>query len=378
MNRSTRLQTNQLIWLVPAGLLDGFLSYSWGYALRIPFMPEMLGTALAAFYWGPGGAISAALIASLVEAFLIDPSRLAFLPVRLLGALILSYGIHSGWKDKWKSLLILSTGQGMVLGSVSGLIQTIVFQGFSGGPLLDLLNAVGAMAMPTLAAIFTTSILVGIIVAVINNFLAWRIFPGLWPRAWGRGFIGLMGMGLLFLVVLNWPARMPEEPQLPAAFPMPSFSNLPAEDRTPTLIQMHQTAGQFDESFCIDCHEDTLGDSDPPAEFASPHLLHFDSELLNFQCVDCHQVVDISQGTAGGLRKQVSPILCANCHRTITHQFAAVYEENSCEDCHEDWLTQKERNSFTASVINLDAITSDDCAVCHGGLGLFQFARSNK
>lgn len=378
MNRSTRLQTNQLIWLVPAGLLDGFLSYSWGYALRIPFMPEMLGTALVAFYWGPGGAISAALIASLVEAFLIDPSRLASLPVRLLGALILSYGIRSGRKDRWKSLLILSIEQGMALGIVSGLIQTIVFQGFSGGPLNDLLNAVAVMAMPTLAAIFTTSILVGIIVAVINNFLAWRIFPGLWLRTWGRGLIGLMGIGLLFLVVFNWPTRMSEEPQLPVPFPMPSLSYFPVEDRTPTLVQMHRVAIQYEESFCIDCHDDMLMESDPPAEFVTPHLLHLDSEILTFQCVDCHPVVDLSQGMVTELRKQVSPTLCATCHQATTHQNAAVYEETTCEDCHEDWLTQKEQNTFTASVIDLDAITLEDCTLCHGELALFLSVRNGQ
>ena len=50
-----------------------------------------------------------------------------------------------------------------------------------------------------------------------------------------------------------------------------------------------------------------------PAEQQITYTKHI-APLLWKNCADCHQSVDLSEGSAAALRKQVDPQLCAGCH----------------------------------------------------------------
>ncbi|MCP4428574.1 MAG: hypothetical protein GY803_29160 [Chloroflexi bacterium] len=110
-----------VVFALLAGVIDGVLAVAWGYAWRVPFMLTMLGTAMVSWRWGWITAVLSAIVASGVEAILIDPARLVFLPVRLVAVLIMNGGIKYGW-TKGRKLALLSLAQGVAVGLSAALI----------------------------------------------------------------------------------------------------------------------------------------------------------------------------------------------------------------------------------------------------------------
>ncbi len=83
----------------------------------------------------------------------------------------------------------------------------------------------------------------------------------------------------------------------------------------PNLMELHKNAGTATNKACLSCHQDVLKQTSLNKQIKTFHRLHLESKLdTPKQCADCHQQVDLREGSAAALRKQVDPQLCAGCH----------------------------------------------------------------
>ncbi len=98
-----------------------------------------------------------------------------------------------------------------------------------------------------------------------------------------------------------------------------AVSSVNAEEKnTPprNLVDLHARSGQLSNKQCLACHADVVKAQTLDRRIKTYHRLHLESKLPTPKnCSDCHQSVDLRNGSAASLRKQVSPDLCAGCHR---------------------------------------------------------------
>ncbi len=81
------------------------------------------------------------------------------------------------------------------------------------------------------------------------------------------------------------------------------------------LIDLHKKAGKIPNEQCLGCHGRILKEETLDGRFKTFHRVHLESELETPKnCSDCHESVDLREGSASALRKQVDPGLCALCH----------------------------------------------------------------
>jgi len=81
------------------------------------------------------------------------------------------------------------------------------------------------------------------------------------------------------------------------------------------LIDLHKNAGKLSTKECLACHGNIKKDVSANKKFKTLHRVHLESKLTTpKQCSDCHQSIDMRDGSAAALRKQVDPQLCAGCH----------------------------------------------------------------
>ena len=81
------------------------------------------------------------------------------------------------------------------------------------------------------------------------------------------------------------------------------------------LIDLHANAGKLSNKECLSCHADVKKDVTLNKKFKTFHRVHLESKLQTPKnCSDCHQSVDLREGSAAALRKQVDPQICAGCH----------------------------------------------------------------
>jgi hypothetical protein len=81
------------------------------------------------------------------------------------------------------------------------------------------------------------------------------------------------------------------------------------------LVELHQNAGRLSNKECLSCHENIKKDVSLNQKFKTFHRIHLESKLdTPKNCSDCHQSVDLREGSAASLRKQVDPQMCAGCH----------------------------------------------------------------
>jgi NAD-dependent SIR2 family protein deacetylase len=81
------------------------------------------------------------------------------------------------------------------------------------------------------------------------------------------------------------------------------------------LIELHKSAGKLSNKECLACHAKIKTDVLLNQKFKTLHRLHLESNLdTPKNCSDCHQSIDLREGSAASLRKQVDPQLCAGCH----------------------------------------------------------------
>lgn len=87
---------------------------------------------------------------------------------------------------------------------------------------------------------------------------------------------------------------------------------LPAEKN---LVDLHKNAGNLSNKECLACHAKIKTDVSLNQKFKTLHRLHLESKLdTPKNCNDCHQSVDLREGSGASLRKQVDPQICAGCH----------------------------------------------------------------
>ncbi len=81
------------------------------------------------------------------------------------------------------------------------------------------------------------------------------------------------------------------------------------------LVELHKNAGKMSNKECLACHAKIKTDVTLNKKFKTYHRVHLESKLdTPKNCSDCHQSVDVRNGSAAALRKQVDPQICAGCH----------------------------------------------------------------
>lgn len=84
---------------------------------------------------------------------------------------------------------------------------------------------------------------------------------------------------------------------------------------TENLIALHKNAANLSKKECLACHKSILNEPTQDKKIKTFHRLHLESNLdTPKECSDCHQSIDLRESSAGALRKQVDPQLCAGCH----------------------------------------------------------------
>jgi len=81
------------------------------------------------------------------------------------------------------------------------------------------------------------------------------------------------------------------------------------------IIELHKNAGSRGNKECLGCHAKIKTDESLNKRFKTFHRVHLESKLETPKnCSECHQSVDLKEGSAASLRKQVDPQICAGCH----------------------------------------------------------------
>jgi hypothetical protein len=81
------------------------------------------------------------------------------------------------------------------------------------------------------------------------------------------------------------------------------------------LVELHANAGKLSNKECLVCHAAVEKGTSLDKKYKTFHRVHLESKLATPKnCADCHQSVDVRNGSAAALRKQVDPQLCAGCH----------------------------------------------------------------
>lgn len=81
------------------------------------------------------------------------------------------------------------------------------------------------------------------------------------------------------------------------------------------LVELHKNAGKMSNKECLACHAHIKTDVTLNKKFKTYHRVHLESKLgTPKNCADCHQSIDVRNGSAAALRKQVDPQICAGCH----------------------------------------------------------------
>lgn len=87
------------------------------------------------------------------------------------------------------------------------------------------------------------------------------------------------------------------------------------KDGARNLIDLHAHAGQLTNKECLACHGRIAKAVSLDRKIKTFHRLHLESKLPTPKaCTDCHQAVDLRNGSAAALRRQVNPQICAGCH----------------------------------------------------------------
>ena len=81
------------------------------------------------------------------------------------------------------------------------------------------------------------------------------------------------------------------------------------------LVALHADLSKMNNKECLACHADITKAKTGNKKIKTFHRLHLESKKATpKRCAECHQAVDLREGSAAALRKQVDPQLCAGCH----------------------------------------------------------------
>jgi hypothetical protein len=183
-----------------------------------------------------------------------------------------------------------------------------------------------------------------------------------------------LGMAVLILLIggcLKPPAE--ETPAPPATSEVPV--SLPPEWTGGVSLEVLHASmlPETPSEQCIACHGDSIGRGDVQG-VQLPHKTHLQSNLLHFECNDCHkranlQMRNIELPENGLLKKQVDPEICSRCHAPFPSVMDPSAQGNSCTKiCHSNWKERMEASDFVRAVVAMDRIdaTPETCLKCHG------------
>jgi len=142
--------------------------------------------------------------------------------------------------------------------------------------------------------------------------------------------------------------------------------NILADDFDPrkNIIAIHDSGSEEYNKKCSECHADIRNGQSLDPLIPNVHVAMFDfapgKPGDDKQCIWCHRTVDLVQGSAGNIRKQVDATLCAMCHGPFDRngpsgtvkQFyhagpspddpdGALLYDLACAACHEDLASSK-------------------------------------
>ncbi len=81
------------------------------------------------------------------------------------------------------------------------------------------------------------------------------------------------------------------------------------------LIELHKSSAGSSNKECLSCHQGITKQTTLDPKIKTFHRLHLEPKRNTPKnCSDCHQSVDLREGSAAALRRQVDPQLCAGCH----------------------------------------------------------------
>jgi hypothetical protein len=84
------------------------------------------------------------------------------------------------------------------------------------------------------------------------------------------------------------------------------------------LIAIHDSSSNQYNKKCNECHADIRNAQSLDPAIPNVHVAMFDFAAGkpgdDKQCIWCHRTVDLVQGSAGNIRKQVDATICAMCH----------------------------------------------------------------
>ena len=81
------------------------------------------------------------------------------------------------------------------------------------------------------------------------------------------------------------------------------------------LLELHRNSANSSNKVCLSCHQSITRQTTLNPKIKTFHRLHLESKRNTPKnCSDCHQSVDLRDGSAAALRRQVDPQLCAGCH----------------------------------------------------------------
>jgi hypothetical protein len=90
------------------------------------------------------------------------------------------------------------------------------------------------------------------------------------------------------------------------------------------LVDLHTnaaTVAKKGNQECLKCHTSIEKEVSLDEKFKTFHRLHLESKKNTPKnCADCHESIDLREGSAAALRKQVSPDICATCHSSGAEQ----------------------------------------------------------
>jgi nitrate/TMAO reductase-like tetraheme cytochrome c subunit len=93
------------------------------------------------------------------------------------------------------------------------------------------------------------------------------------------------------------------------------FSFTIAEAAEKNLVELHKNAGKTSNKECLACHGNIKKDVSLDKKYKMFHRVHLESKKdTPKNCIDCHQSIDLRNGSGAALRKQVDPQICAGCH----------------------------------------------------------------
>ncbi len=129
------------------------------------------------------------------------------------------------------------------------------------------------------------------------------------------------------------------------------------------LISLHdKNSPQYDKN-CTNCHVGILVEESLDPSILTAHtsmLFETPGEKDNEKCGWCHRTVDLVQGSAGNLRKQVKADLCAVCHGDDFGEAKRYYQKSitdgeklyelTCAFCHNDLANSEVKGKKTKEI----------------------------